>query len=83
MAQQRALKARRRMVSRQLQRFRSKARFRFVRSLCREADQRFHFHDVGRFYETLNKIGVHLTERSLEGKMDHGLAEMRWRYLLV
>eukprot|EP00435_Cladocopium_sp_Y103_P015142 s3945_g3.t1 len=76
-AQQVQLKQQHRTLSRQLQRFRSKARFRFVRSLCAEADQHFRFHDLGRFYKTLKKIGVHLTDQSFAGQIDHNLEDLR------
>ena len=65
---QRQLKHQHRTLSRQLQRFRSKARSRYVRTLCLEAEQHLHYHDMGRFYKSLKKIGVHLSEHTLEGK---------------
>ena len=54
-AEQQRLKHQHRMCNRQLQRFRSKARVRFVRTLCNEAEQHMRYHDMGRFYKSLKK----------------------------
>lgn len=72
-AQQQRLKRKHRMVNRQLQRFRSKARSRFVRTLCAEAEQHIRYHDMGRSYTSLKKIGVHLLEFTVAGKGERDL----------
>ena len=76
-AEQQRVKHQHRMLSRQLQRFRSKARSRFVRHLCNEAEQHIRFHDMGRFYKSLKKIGAHLSDHTVSGKVDHDLTALR------
>lgn len=76
-AEQQRVKHQHRMLSRQLQRFRSKARSRFVRHLCTEAEQHIRFHDMGRFYKSLKKIGVHLSDHTVAGKVDHDITALR------
>ncbi|CAE7804986.1 unnamed protein product [Symbiodinium sp. CCMP2592] len=75
--QRRVLKLSHRQLQRQLQRFRRQARGRFVQSICREAEESMHSHDTGKFYRTLKKLGIHLSEHSNEGKVEHGLKELR------
>ena len=71
------IKVAHRTLSGELQRFRAKARHRFVKSICQQADDHFRFHDMGRFYKTLKQLGVHLSDHSPAGKMDHSVADMR------
>ena len=76
-AEQQRLKHQHRMCNRQLQRFRSKARVRFVRTLCNEAEQHMRYHDMGRFYKSLKKIGVHLSDQTFSGRIAHDLSALR------
>ncbi|CAE7354530.1 unnamed protein product [Symbiodinium necroappetens] len=71
------LKRQHKLLNRSMQRFRVQARGRFVRSICKEAEEHMHFHDLGKFYQSLKKLGVHLDGHTLEGKVTHGLADAR------
>ena len=75
--QLRVLKLSHRQMQRQLQRFRRQARGRFVQNICKEAEESMHSHDTGKFYRTLKRLGIHLSEHSNEGKVEHGLKELR------
>ena len=71
------LKRQHKLLNRSIQCFRVQARGRFVRSICKEAEEHMQFHDLGKFYQSLKKLGVHLDGHTLEGKVTHGLADVR------
>ena len=65
------------MAKRRWEHFKRKARARYVKAVCDEIKTAAEFGDMGEFYATLPKLGVHIFGKSKKGEEPHSLQEVR------
>ena len=66
-----------RRCNREIQRFKLKARGRFVKSICHEVEQHMRNHDLGKFFSSLKKLGIQLAGKSSAGQVRHSPDQLR------